>query len=235
MKKHLAFFLILAVSSFAQKAGYYLEEETTTPPIFGLPGSTFISKTWITPENYRRDNGDANQSIYLHTKSAQASIVRHENKTISVMDRETMQGMAMIAVMLFGVEMDSATGLPIIPDPLFIPTNRQRMVGEWNALEYAVQKKNGGRVVFWVSSDPGVSGRLYSRLLSVMMGDRAKQYQKLFDQINQLPGYPVFIETSAFGKQVLQKLKKIDKLQIPDAVFDPPKAYKKIDLTEDEF
>lgn len=235
MKKQLAFLLILAVSSLSQTNGYYLEEETTTPPMFGLPGSTFLSKTWITQDNYRRDNGDNHQSIVLHSKAGQAFIVQHESKTVSVIDKETMQGMAMMAVMLFGVEMDSLTGLPIVPDPLFIQTDRQRRVGDWEAREYVVQKKNGGRVTFWVSSGPGVDGHLYSRLLSVMMGDRAKDYQKLFDQIDQLPGYPVFIETSAFGKQVLQQLKKVERLPIKEEVFDPPKGYKKIDLTDEEF
>lgn len=225
---------ILACKVDAQERGYIIEEETTTPPLFGIPGGTGLTKTWMTKDKLRRDEGGKEQTTIIRSDIGKIWLIDHSDTTYNEMSRETFQGLAMMGLMMFGVTTDSATGKPIIPDPLFQRTGRAKKVQDWTCHELVVGSREGffGKMVerfsMWVSRETGLEQGLYGRMMKKMMGELGGEYESFFRQLEEIDGYPVLVETKAMGLEMIQKLKKFERCPIPASVFELPEGYKKI-------
>lgn len=217
--------------------GYYVEEETIMPPIFGS-GEKTLTKTWMTGDKLRRDEGDKNQTTIIRADLGKIWLIDHSNKTYSELTPEIFQGLAVMGLMMFGVTIDSATGKPRIPDPLFQNTGRKRLVGNWECYEVVIKAGAGLRgivepVVLWVSGNTGLEKDFYSRMMRRLMGELGKEYDAFFRQLEELNGYPVLMETKAMGAIVAQALKKVEEKSIPASVFDLSEGYKMVDLFDE--
>lgn len=223
----------LGIEVSAQE-GYILEEETTMPPVFGMSDKISITKTWMTKNKMKRNEGAKNQTTILRSDIGKIWLIDHSDTTYTELSREMFQGLAMMGLMMFGVTVDSVTGDPIIPDPLFKRTGRKRNIGDWNCFEVVAGGGKGGfvngmiePVVMWVSGDTGIEKDLYGRLMRQLMGGLGEKYDSLFRQIEDLGGYPVLIEIKAMGFKMVQKLKSAERCSLPDSVFSLPEGYKK--------
>jgi hypothetical protein len=227
--------LILSISSpcvFAEQ-GYYIEEEVTTPPIFGLPKNAHLTRTWITNTQLRRDEGDKRQTLLIDTQHNEAWLVRHQDSTLIKMDMTTFQGLALMTMMMFGVTYDTLTGEPVIPDSIFYQTGRKSRIGDWNCKEVIVHRqhpdparKGNQPVVMWVTITYGTNRSLYASILKAMMGPLASQYTSFFDQLERLGGYPAELYTRAMGMEITQKLQILESRDIPESIFHIPSGYR---------
>ncbi len=226
--------MFFALSLFSQNQGVILEEESVTPPVFGMSGSRSVTKTWIAGDRIRRDEEAGNQTTIIRPDLGRIWMIDHADTTYTEMTQEMFQGLAMMGLMMFGVTTDTLTGKPIIPDPLFIRTGRTRNIGEWTCYEIRTPKSEEGLLgmiqafSMWVGRDTGLDGVFYGNLMRKMMGDLGGDYDVFFDQLEQIEGYPVLIETTVMGTELFQELKKIEHDFIPDSVFELPAGYKKV-------
>lgn len=236
--KHILFIAVVvlyAVQLFSQTQGVILEEESVTPPVFGMSGSRSITKTWIAGDRIRRDEEASSQTTIIRPDLGRIWMIHHTDTTYTEITQELFQGMAMMGLMMFGVTTDTLTGKPIIPDPLFVRTGRMRNIGEWTCYEIRIPKGEGGLLgmiqtfSMWISRDTGLDGTFYGNLMRKMMGDLGRDYDAFFDQLEQIEGYPVLLETTVMGKELFQELKKIEYDFIPDSVFELPAGYIKVD------
>ena len=151
MKKNSIFILSFILVSclniprgFSQKQGTFIEEEITSPPIFGMSGENSLAQTWILGDKVRRDEEDKRQTTIIRSDLGKIWILNQSDTTYREVSQEMFQGLAMIGLMMFGVTFDSLTGEPIVPDPLFRETGNNRQIGKWNASEYVVAQKGEG-------------------------------------------------------------------------------------------
>lgn len=217
----------------SQTQGYYIEEEVTSPPIFGMEGQSTLTRTWILHDKIRRDEGDKFRTTIIRSDLGKIWIMNHSDTTYNEVSQEMFQGLAMIGLMMFGVTYDSLTGAPIIPDPLFQKTHRTSKIGEWNAHEVTVIQRGEGQLAnsvkqmsLWISKDTGLDSRIYSSMMRKMFGDLGNEYDDFFRQLESLEGYPVLVETRMMGMDMKQKLIKTEKRFIPLSLFEIPKGYR---------
>ncbi|MBN1780799.1 DUF4412 domain-containing protein [bacterium] len=211
--------------------GFYLEEEVTTPPLFGLPEKTHRTRTWITKTRLRRDEGDKEQSMIIDTDRQKAWILTHRDSTVMEMGTAAFQGLAMMTMMMFGVTYDTLTGAPVIPDSIFYRTGRTGRVNGWPCEEVIVQRRHrtsasrkGSPVIMWMTSGTPV----YAQILRALMGPLAEQYAPFFRQMENLGGYPASLNTRAMGMDISQKLLKMERIDIPASLFDLPADYSRV-------
>lgn len=223
--------LILFALSPAEQ-GYYIEEEVTTPPLFGLPRQTHHTQTWITDTRLRRDEGDKNQTLLIDTENNNAWLVRHQDSTLLKMDMTTFQGLALMSMMMLGVTYDTLTGEPIIPDSIFYRTGREGRIGKWPCEEVIVHRrdrdsarKGSQPVVMWVTKQPVSDDPLYASVLRAMMGPLVQRYDAFFEQLERLGGYPAALNTRAMGMEIRQKLVKLEARDIDPGIFKLPPGY----------
>ena len=223
------------LSAFAQE-GYVIQEETRMPPMFGEEGKNHIIKTWMMKDKLRRDEGERGQTTIIRSDLGKIWVIDHADTTYSELTQEMFQGLAVMGLMMFGVTLDSVTGKPIIPDPLFKKTGRQKSIGNWDCHEVVLSGGETGLwngliepVVMWVSGNTGLEKGLYGRLMRRMMGELGEEYDAFFKQLDALDGYPVLLETKAMGVVVGQELKSVERYTIPLSVFDLPAGYQKVD------
>ncbi|MFC1570144.1 hypothetical protein ACFL4L_07910 [bacterium] len=227
------FIYCLLTASISAEQGYYIEEQVTTPPIFGLPKQTHVTKTWITKSQLRRDEGDKHQTLLIDTQQDQAWLLQHYDSTLMKMDMATFQGLALMSMMMFGVTYDTLTGDPVIPDSIFYQTGRKSRIGDWNCKEVIVQRrqpnparKGNQPVVMWVTTNSTSNQSLYASILKAMMGPMAKQYASFFNQLERLGGYPAELHTRAMGMEITQKLQILEARDIPESMFIVPSGYR---------
>jgi len=223
----LVFLMVLPCRSYGQKSGYIIEEEWTTPPLFGMPGNTRMVKTWIAEDKMRRDEADSSQIVLIRPDLGKLWMIRPKTKSYIEMDRETLQGLSMMAVMVFGIGIRPETGKPAIPDSLFMKTGKEMRIGSWNCREIQVRRQKGRSVVIWISGETGLESGLYTNMLKKLMGPAASDYEAFFRQLDTLDGYPVLVESGMGGRKLTQKLIGVRSQPIPDSVFEIPKGYRK--------
>jgi hypothetical protein len=233
----MSYFLVSILNvprGFSQKQGHYIEEEVTSPPIFGMAGGKTLTRTWILDDKIRRDEEDKLQTTIIRSDLGQIWIVNHGDSSYREVSQEMFQGLAMIGLMMFGVTFDSLTGEPIVPEPLFRKTGSAMQIGKWSAREYVVVPKGEGsvpnsmkRLSLWLSRDAGLDSSIYSRMMRKMFGDLGSDYDGFFRQLESLEGYPVLVETRMMGMEMRQKLIKVEKKTISESLFDVPRGYKK--------
>jgi hypothetical protein len=223
--------LFFVISGWLAAAeGYYIKEEITTPAVFGLPGQTHITQTWITAKQVRRDEGDQQKTLLIYSGN-QAWLIQHQDSSILKMDMSTFQGLALMTMMMFGVTYDTLTGAPVIPDSIFYRTGRQIKIREWQCEEIRVHRVNSHSlrqkdrpILMWVTVNPAHRS-VYAHLLRALLGPLVQQYTPFFQQIERLPGYPAEFYTRAMGMEITQKLLAIKKQEIPDSLFILPANY----------
>jgi hypothetical protein len=224
--------LLFIVSGWlAADEGYYIREEITTPAVFGLPGQTHVTQTWITATHVRRDEGNQLKTLLIHSGN-QAWLIQHQDSSILKMELSTFQGLALMTMMMFGVTYDTVTGAPVIPDSIFYRTGRQIKIREWLCEEIRVHRLNSHSlrqkdrpILMWVTVNPA-HRLIYAHLLQALLGPLVQQYTVFFQQIERLPGYPAEFYTRAMGMEITQKLLAIEKQEIPDSLFTLPADYK---------
>ena len=225
--------LLLVFCGFlAAEEGYYIREEVATPAVFGIPGQTHVTQTWITSSWMRRDEGERQKTLLIHAGD-QAWLVQHQDSSILKMGLSTFQGLALMTMMMFGVTYDTLTGAPVIPDSIFYRTGRHLKIGEWMCEEIRIHRgtsrsprQKDRPILMWVTVDPGHRS-VYAHLLKALLGPLAQQYSAFFQQIERLPGYPAELFTRAMGMDITQKLLIMQKQEIPDSLFVLPPNYKR--------
>ncbi len=223
----LVLLMLVPCCSYGQKSGYIIEEEWTTPPLFGMPGTTRLVKTTIAGGKIRRDEADSSQIVLIRPDLGKLWMIRPKEKSYLEMDRETLQGLSMMAVMVFGIGISPETGKPIIPDSLFMKTGKEMWIGSWKCREILVRRPQGRAVSIWVSGETGLEPGVYTEILKKLMGPAASDYKAFFRQMDTLDGYPVLIESGMGGKKLTQKLIGVRSQPISDTVFEIPKGYRK--------
>jgi hypothetical protein len=222
------------IIGLSQTQGCYIEEEVTSPPIFGTESQNTLTQTWILEDKIRRDEEAKLQTTIIRSDLGKIWLINHSDTTYREVSQEMCQGLAMIGLMMFGVTYDSLTGVPIIPDPLFHKTYRTSKIGEWIAHEFTISQRGKGqlansvkRMSLWISKDTGLDSKIYSRMMRKMFGDLGSDYDDFFRQLESLEGYPVLVETRMMGMEMKQKLIKTERRPIPMSLFEIPKEYKK--------
>ena len=224
--------LLLVFCGFlAAEEGYYIREEVATPAVFGIPGQTHVTQTWITSSWMRRDEGERQKTLLIHAGD-QAWLVQHQDSSILKMGLSTFQGLALMTMMMFGVTYDTLTGAPVIPDSIFYRTGRHLKIREWMCEEIRIHQGNSHSlrqknrpILMWVTVNPDHMS-VYADLLKALLGPLAQQYTSFFQQIERLPGYPAELYTRAMGMDITQKLLVIQKQEIPASRFALPPDYK---------
>ncbi len=219
-----------------QETGLVLTETVKTPPLFGYPAKTRRVKTWIRGDRLRRDEGERSRTILVLPDSENAWLINHRDSTITPILPETLQGLSMLGIGMFGIASDSVSGKPVIPPGIFQRTGRSRLVNGWRAEEVLVQP-GGPRVSapaapapgtsLWISEEAGLDIGVYLDVLKRMMGPFYEDYAPLMVQFRQLKGYPVLIQGSLMGMEISQTLDAVERTEIPDAAFQWPVGYKR--------
>jgi hypothetical protein len=234
-KSNLILFMFLTpVLLQCQNAATVIEEQWTMPPMFGMPGSvrkvtTTLSNGWM-----RRDEMDSSQTILIRPDLGKLWLLKPKTGTYIEMNRETLRGLSMMAVMLFGIGVDAETGKPVVPDTLFRNTGRQMRIGPWQCSEVlaGVQRQAKNPVTMWISREPGLDSRQYALILKSLMGPSSSDYKAFFLQLNALDGYPVFIEAGSGSRRISQKLTGVRNVSAPESFFRVPKGYRKAESDE---
>jgi len=125
--------ILLSVITFplvlpGQEAGIILTETVKTPPLFGFPAKTRQVRTWIRGDYLRRDEGEKSRTILVLPHSENAWLINHRDSTIIQILPETLQGLSLLGIGMFGIASDSITGKPVIPPGLFQRTGRSQTV-----------------------------------------------------------------------------------------------------------
>jgi len=222
----------LSADAVSGEYGMLLEEETHSPSVFGFGGGEGMTRIYITDTKLRRDDGNKSQSTIVRSDMKIIWMLDHEDSTYTEMTPDMVQGLGIMGMMVFGVRYDSLTGVPIVPDPLFIQTGEEKKIGRWLCRGWKLVETESGddavraSVTLWISGESGLSSSLYGSILRRMMGDAGEQYDPFFMQIDRLRGYPVYMETRLLGRTVTQKLVRFEKIFIPDSLFVPPSCYR---------
>ncbi len=226
------FFLTLAISrGYGQIKCLVIKERTQTPPIFGMSGKLENTKTWIAEDRIRRDDGSGSSKIIRLDKGIMW-IVNNNDSSYTELTNDEFQGMAVMALMMYGITFDTLTGEVIIPEPLFKKTGRRGEINGYKCFEVVPsnmdQKSSFIKgITMWISSDTGLDPGLFADILRKTLGGLGDEYKSFFSQIEALGGYPVRIETKALGRVVTQDFQGHEKQTVPADFFDVPKEYKK--------
>ena len=224
-----------------QETGLVLTETVKTPPMFGFPAKTRQVKIWIKGDRLRRDEGEKSRTILVLPGSGRAWLVNHRDSTVAPILPETLQGLSLLGIGMFGIASDSVTGKPVIPPQIFTRTGRSQILNGWNAEEVQVQSgvspaspQGSNGTSLWISGDAGLDIGVYLDILKRMMGPFYEDYARLMVQFRQLNGYPVLIRGSLMGMEISQALASVERTDIPDSAFDLPKGYKRRTKTPGE-
>ena len=213
-----------------QEFGTVVEEEWTTPPLFGLPGSMRRVKTFISGDNLRREEADSSQFVVVRSDLGKAWLLRPKSKTYFEMDKETLQGLATMALMLFGIGIDPETGKPSIPESLFVETGRRQTLDSWTCREVLLRRSTGRPVILWLGE--GLKPGLYTGILKNLMGSSADAYGSFFAQLDGLGGYPVLVEAGFGNRRFSQRLISVETKAVSKSLFELPKGYRRLESLE---
>jgi hypothetical protein len=219
-----------------QEAGIIITEMVKTPPMFGYPAKTRRVKTWIRGDRLRRDEGERSRTIFVLPDSENAWLINHRDSTVTQILPETLQGLSLLGIGMFGIASDSISGKPVIPPRIFRQTGRSQTVNSWRAEEFLVQP-NGSQVSasaapapgasLWISGEAGLDIGVYLDVLKRMMGPFYEDYAPLMGQFRELKGYPVLVQGSLMGMEISQTLVAVERTEIPDSAFELPNGYKR--------
>lgn len=233
--------IALPLLLLGQEKGLVLTETVKTPPMFGFPAKTRQVKTWIKGDRLRRDEGEKSRTILVLPGQANAWLVNHRDSTIAPIFPETLQGLSLLGIGMFGIASDSVTGKPVIPPQIFHKTGRSQTLNGWHAEEVQVQTggstaspQGAGGTSLWISGDAGLDIGVYLDILKRMMGPFYEDYAQMMVQFRQLNGYPVLIRGSLMGMEISQALASVESMDIPDSAFELPKGYKRRTKTPGE-
>ena len=211
--------------------GIVLTEELKTPPLFGFPAKVRTVKTWLQGGHLRRDEGERSRTL-LALSSGEAWLVNHRDSTVTPLSAETLQGLSLMGIGMFGIATDPVSGKPVIPEGLFRKTGRVRDVNGRSAEEYQIVSvfatesgTNARPASFWIGTDPHLDMTAYLSVLSRLLGPIASDYTPLFDQLRGLKGYPVLIQANLMDQELTQTLISSDSCSVDDAVFRLPDGY----------
>jgi hypothetical protein len=227
----LVFCLMVPVLLSGQNSGTVIEEEWTLPALFGMPGSVRKVKTTLSDGLMRRDESDSSQIVIIRPDLGRLWLLRPKSKSYIEMDKETLRGLSMMAVMLFGIGIDAGTGKPHVPDSLFTPTGRETRIGAWLCGEVRVRRP-GSPAMVWISRETGLDSRAYASVLKSLMGPAWTDYGSFFRQLDALGGYPVLIEAGSGNRKISQKLIGARKETVPESFFRIPSGYRKAESAE---
>jgi hypothetical protein len=228
----LVFWLFCPVFLFGQNPGTVIEEEWTMSPMFGMPGSVRKVKTTLSAGRMRRDEMDSSQTVLLLPDLGKLWLLRPKTKTYIEMDRETLRGLSMMAVMLFGIGMDAETGKPLIPDSLFTMTGNEKPIGPWICSEVRVRRPQGNPIMVWISRNTGLDSGQYASVLKNLMGPAWSDYKAFFRQLDALGGYPVLIEAGSGNRKICQRLTDVRMDTVFESFFRVPAGYKKVESVD---
>jgi len=227
----LFFLALMASSGYSQIKCTVIRERTQTPPIFGMSGKLENTKTWIFEDKIRRDDGRGSSKIIRLDKGLMW-IVNNRDSSYTELSKDEFQGMAVMALMMYGITFDTLTGKVIIPDPLFKKTGKRGEVNGYKCFEVVPTKMSQKSsfikgITMWISPDTGLEPELFADILKKTLGGMGDDYNSFFKQIEELGGYPVRIETKALGRVVTQDFQGYQKETVPANFFNIPDGYKK--------
>jgi hypothetical protein len=237
----LLFSLVLFCSwgfAFAQALpDVYIEEMVSGTGIAANSGFNGIIKSWISGSKLKQV-APGGQEVILYR--ADIGKVYMMNPARKVYIELPMEQMRMMTEKALEVYVPIKNGKIQVPDALYKKTGRTRKIGAWNTYEVEVLTPQAGPEMIsttklWVSKDTGMSNDFVVRLFRITMGDKVSpEFQKLFEKMTDIDGYPVeTITTATFDNQTFTTTKTVVKIdlkeKIDSSIFDVPSDYTKVE------
>lgn len=227
--------IVISTPLLAQQPGVFIVEETVSTPQEDLPGTADTTRIYLTDNCLRRDEGGKSQTTIVRLDIQKIWMIHHKSQTYSELTSEMFQGLGVMGLMMFGMKIDSLTGLPIIPEPLFKKTGSIRKIGKYNCFELVLNKKEAagliqgllGSMVLWVSSETGLEKKTYGTIMRRMLGNLGQPYDSFFHQLEDIGGYPVLVKYRIMGQDVEQRLLDSKKIEMGPSIFKIPDGYQK--------
>jgi hypothetical protein len=222
----------LPLRGAGQDSGMVVIEEIRTPPLFGRPAKTLLVKTYSREALLRVDEEQRFRTLLVRAGDDTVWLLNRRDFTKQPVPRETLEGMAMLGIGIFGIPSDPETGKPEVPRDLFRKTGLLRAFREWTAEKYEIRPSAASvrtpavkPAELWIASDAGPGMEAYIGVLENRLGDGAADYAGLFAQLRRLGGYPVYIQAPMFGGELTQSLIRIERTTLPDSVFEVPRGF----------
>jgi hypothetical protein len=223
----------LPLRGAGQDSGMVVIEEIRTPPLFGRPAKTLLVKTYSRGGMLRVDEEQRSRTLLVGAGDDTIWLLNRRDFTKQPVPRETLEGMAMLGIGIFGIPSDPETGKPDVPRDLFRKTGLVRAFREWTAEKYEIRPPAAAArtpaakpAELWIASNAGLGMEAYIGVFEKRLGDSAGDYTGLFAQLRRLGGYPVFIQAPMLGGELTQSLIRIERTALPDSVFAVPRGFR---------
>ena len=224
---------VVALAAAAQALaveGYYLEEESSRPAMFGKPAAKDMVKTWLVPGKLRKDEGEARTSTLVDVKHGTITVVDHTQHSFFTIERGALEEMGRLgaAFMAQGEDTQGAAALVHY-------TGTTRKVGPWPCREAVIENRPlpGTRVTLCLSDEVGIDPALRQQASELSLGGGSGPLAKLVEELRQIKGYPVEVSIKlnldGHSFETTQTLLKADKREIEDRLFDVPNGYKQVE------
>jgi hypothetical protein len=227
MKRHIAYFVLcyVLVQSSLVHAGYSLLIERNL--IVDLnDGQQKRSKVHIEIDSdgafYKRISRETGEELYIDAKKSTVTSIDRNQKTFWTMSLRDYRPFAYLEFLPFGASPDGQSGVRF-PAPVFKATGHRVKIDNCQTEEFRIERdeNEGAESFLYTCSNARVP--LESKIDELQMFiayDKSLVFQKLFEELRGLPGYPVRLRTVVSAPQ--GKMTTIDTLQ--DAkLYDIPK------------
>lgn len=223
--------LVIALTSGAAHAGYYMEHEAVLPnPQTMKPQRTTV-RSWHEGRRFKRQSPMRNEFVVIDLDKGEVVGINEESRTYWKMPSDKYRQVALMSLMVMGVK-PAAGGDIVVADDLFKSTGQTGEIAGRKAYEVQVQGAlpPGMSTTFWLSKDVPIPITKMVDELRLALGDPQQAgFKKLFGQWSALEGYPVqSVTTMRLPQGVIttsETLLVYREEKIAASVFDVPKGY----------
>ncbi len=209
--------IFMAGTLFAQK-GIYIEQKVKTSGVMGQPGRESISKTWISDEKLRTDNGE--QIVIIRTDKGVAWTIMPEKKAYMEMTLAELEAMASMGMAMMGEEASMKM--------TFRKTDETKKINDWNCYQVIGESKIMNQEM-WVTEDLPFNKDHFYKFYKDM--PEMRKVSEAFYKSEDIKGYPVYTETEmtmmGMKMNTSSELLEIRKESISPDKFELPDGYKK--------
>jgi len=188
-------FALATTLSTSASAGYYLEHEAVLPNPADMSKS--IKQTlhsWHEGKRFKRESPLRNEVVIIDLEKREVYGVNAAKKTYWKMPADKYQQLALLSLVVMGIQIDPATRTPRVPDPLFSETKQTATIEGRKAFEVKITAPlpPGVQTSIWVSPDVPIDTKQLVAQMRVSLGDpKGEAFETLFRQWGSLRGYPV--------------------------------------------
>lgn len=220
------------VGSAPAEAGVYMEHEAVLPNPADLSKS--IKQTlhsWQDGRRFKRESPLRGEVVIIDLDKGKVFGVNAARKSYWQLSADKYQKLALMSLIVMGIHLQP-DGTPVVPDPMFAPTERKATIDRWQAEEIKITAPlpPGVATSIWVSKDVSMPLTQLVSQMRVSLGDpKGAAYEALFRQWGALPGYPVqnvtTVQTPNGTVTTSETLLAFREVTIPASEFEVPKGY----------